>query len=217
MLEAREQGRDFGAAPARRIADIICRGRFGQHRSRLRQRRRDDDRCRRACGQGLNHTAAAQAFVDLFGLKLCGHFSLTGEFRQSDSRDDMEDCSNSSRLIADMAYEIATVLLAAPRQVSPRSVWIASAGLCDGLLRRILRRGLLSKSKAPRTSAASSMPRIWPRSPRWAGNVTVSRSMKIEKCGVRVRTEIAIAAHADWTQAAHGFREGRGWRGGAGG
>ena len=34
MLEAREQGRDLGAAPARRIAGIIRSGRFGQHRRR---------------------------------------------------------------------------------------------------------------------------------------------------------------------------------------
>jgi hypothetical protein len=47
---------------------------------------------RRARGQGLNQTAAAQAFFDLFELKMRGHLSLTGEFRQNDSGDRVADC-----------------------------------------------------------------------------------------------------------------------------
>ena len=37
MLESREQSRDFRAAPARRVADIICACRFGQHSCLLRR------------------------------------------------------------------------------------------------------------------------------------------------------------------------------------
>jgi hypothetical protein len=42
---------------------------------------------RRARGQGLNQTAEAQAFFDMFGLKMRSHFGLTGELRQSDRGD----------------------------------------------------------------------------------------------------------------------------------
>ena len=37
MLEIRKQGREFGAAPARRITDIVGRCCLGQHRGLLRR------------------------------------------------------------------------------------------------------------------------------------------------------------------------------------
>ena len=82
MLESREQGRDFGAAPAHRIAGIIGRRSFGCHGGLFRQCRRGDAR-RYACGQCLNQTAAVQACFqacfNVFGLKMRGHFSLPGQ------------------------------------------------------------------------------------------------------------------------------------------
>ncbi len=74
MLETREQSRDLRAAPAGRIAGIIGRRRFGEHRRLLRRCRRGDAR-RRACRQGLDQTAPAQAFFGRFGSRMGGHFS----------------------------------------------------------------------------------------------------------------------------------------------
>ena len=76
MLEAREQRRDLGAAPAGRIARIIGGGRLRQHRRLLRGCRRGDARGRGARRQGLNQTAAAHAVFAAFGLKMPGHLNL---------------------------------------------------------------------------------------------------------------------------------------------
>ena len=82
MLESREQGRDFGAAPTCRIARIVGRNSFGYHGGLFRQCRRGDARSG-ACGQRLNQTATAharlQAYFNVSGLKMHGHFNLPGQ------------------------------------------------------------------------------------------------------------------------------------------
>jgi hypothetical protein len=85
MLESREQASDFRTAPARRIADVIGARCLSQHRRLLRQRWRGESRHRCACGQGVNETAPAHAFFELFGLTMQDHVSLTREFQQSDA------------------------------------------------------------------------------------------------------------------------------------
>jgi hypothetical protein len=87
MLESREQGRDLGAAPARGVAGIIGRRRFGEHvlRRLVRQRRRGDAGRRCARGDRLHQTAAAQAFLDRLGWKWRGHSCLPVLFRPSDA------------------------------------------------------------------------------------------------------------------------------------
>src|SRR5579862_5032405 len=77
MLETGKQRGDLGAAPMRRIADVIRLGRLRQHRCLLRRcgSRKAGRRC--AHGECLNQTAAAHAGFALPGLTMLGHVSLS--------------------------------------------------------------------------------------------------------------------------------------------